>query len=135
MMIPTIIITLGMSEEKIQSLNDQGLFPINFGKIYYLKGNDLKEELLEVIQRIKLQSKTKVSEAADHAYMSLKMIPEEPEEIKESYNDKIFEDDVFALLKDIIPNAEKWGKEKVGKPIPKEYLRFHLKMLTSLIVQ
>ncbi|MDA1508010.1 hypothetical protein PDQ74_20890 [Bacillus cereus group sp. Bc005] len=118
MMIPTIIITLGMSEEKIQSLNDQGLFPINFGKIYYLKGNDLKEELLEVIQRIKLQSKTKVSEAADHAYMSLKMIPEEPEEIKESYNDKIFEDDVFALLKDIIPNAEKWGKEKSGKAYP-----------------
>jgi len=118
MMIPTIIITVGMVEETIQSLRDQGLFPINFGKIYLSNQEDLKEYYLETVTRVKLQSKTKIAEAADHAYLSLKRILGDPSKVDSQYTDKIFEDDVFALLKDLVPNGEKWGKEKSGKAYP-----------------
>ncbi|NHM31287.1 hypothetical protein [Neobacillus terrae] len=118
MMIPTLIITVGMVEETIQSLRDQGVHPINFGKIYLSDQEELKEYYLDNIERVKRQSKTKIAEAADHAYISLKQILKDPSKVDSKYTDKIFEDDVFALLKDIIPNGEKWGKEKSGKAYP-----------------
>ncbi|WP_404467328.1 hypothetical protein [Planococcus rifietoensis] len=118
MMIPTLIITVGMMEETIQTLRDQGIFLINFGRIHLSSETDLNEHFNEIVKQIKLQSKTKISLAADHAYESLKHTLCEPSKVPEFYDDKIFEDDVFALLKDIVPNGEKWGKEKSGKAFP-----------------
>ncbi|ALC85724.1 hypothetical protein AM499_07725 [Bacillus sp. FJAT-22090] len=118
MMIPTLIITVGMVEETIQSLRDQGVYPINFGKIYLSNQQDLLSHYHDNVESIKLQSKTKIAESADLAYISVKKTLGEPNEIDSSYNDKIFEDDVFALLKDLVPNGEKWGKEKSGKAYP-----------------
>ncbi len=118
MMIPTLIITVGMVEEMIQSLRDQGVYPINFGKIYLSEQQDLMQLYLENVESIKLQSKTKIAESADFAYISVKKTLGDPTKISPSYNDKIFEDDVFALLKDLVPNGEKWGKEKSGKAYP-----------------
>lgn len=117
MMIPTIIITVGMVQETVQTLKDQGIYPINFGQIYLSDEQELENIFHENIEIIKIQSQTTISKASDNAYISLKGLLSKPSEI-EKYDDKIFEDDVFAILKDIVPNGEKWGKEKSGKPFP-----------------
>ncbi|WP_088014523.1 hypothetical protein [Gottfriedia acidiceleris] len=118
MMIPTIIVTVGMVEEAVQSLKDQGVYPISFSKIYLSEEEELEKLIHNNIEIIKMQSQTIISKAADHATESLERTKSKPSEIVEGYDDKIFEDDVFAILKDLVPNGEKWGKEKSGKPFP-----------------
>lgn len=118
MMIPTIIITVGMVEEAVQTLREQGVYPINFGKIYLSDEMELHQLIYENVETIQLQSKSSISKAADHAYASLKRVLGEPSKVEKGYTDKMFEDDVFAILKDMVPNGEKWGKEKSGKPFP-----------------
>jgi hypothetical protein len=46
------------------------------------------------------------------------VISVKPIEVDQEYNHSEFEDDVFAILKDLFPNAVKWGQEKIGKAVP-----------------
>ncbi|RKL65086.1 hypothetical protein CR203_22730 [Salipaludibacillus neizhouensis] len=118
MMIPTLIITVGMVDETVQSLRDKGVFPINFGEIYLSDMQRLEGLYADTIETVKLQLKSSIAKAADNAFESLKRTLGNPSNNDTSYTDKVFEDDVFAILKDLIPNGEKWGKEKSGKAYP-----------------
>lgn len=118
MMTPTLIITVGMVEETVQSLRDQGVYPINFGTIYLSEESNLETVYQDNIVQIQLHAKSNIAKAADLSFSSLKRTLGDPSKADPMYTDKIFEDDVFALLKDMIPNGEKWGKEKSGKAFP-----------------
>lgn len=118
MMIPTIIITAGMLETTLQNMRKQGIVPINFGRIHLSQEEEINDTVKELLETIQLEAKSMISSAADNAYQSLKTILCSPSDTPSSYNDKMFEDDVFAILKELVPNSQKWGKEKSGQAYP-----------------
>jgi hypothetical protein len=117
LMKPTILVLVGQSERLINYSNYSCVEPVNFGKIY-IEGEQTFSKLMEEWSN-KLQTRTKtfLSAAANEAYNSIGEMTEYDLKNK-VYTDKFFEDDVFALLKDIFSNAEKWGKELSGKEVP-----------------
>lgn len=113
---PTIIIAVGMTYKEIESLKDKNLDVISFGELYYLDNEDKIKKFLDEVKNIKNTTKTKIAKAADLAINELKQ--NVIGNLNNDYTDKMFEDDVYAILKDIFINAVKWGKEKSGKAVP-----------------
>ncbi|MBB2483573.1 hypothetical protein H5P36_25915 [Bacillus sp. APMAM] len=73
----------------------------------------------ELIKKLKQRFKSYVANAASIASESLNKILAEPVLIKtKKYSNKKFEDDIYAILKDLFPNSAKWGKEASGKALP-----------------
>ncbi|WP_207622257.1 hypothetical protein [Bacillus mycoides] len=134
MMVPTIIITIGMVDEAVQSLRDKGVYVVNFGNIYFSKDEELKPVFYDNIEKIRLQLKSNIAKAADHAYCSLQRLLCEPTEIDSKYTDKVFEDDVFAIIKDMVPNGIKWGKEKSGKVFPEGIFAISTKKVNEQVL-
>lgn len=118
MMIPTIIVTVGIAENLLINMRKQGIIPLNFGRVYLSKDTDLEIIFKDIFKIISIESKSMITNAADNAYQSLKNIICLPSEAPKDYDDKIFEDDVYAILKEIVPNSQKWGKEKSGQAYP-----------------
>jgi hypothetical protein len=117
LMKPTILVLIGQSERLINYSNYSCVEPVNFGKIYIEGEREFCELVEECSNKLQTRTKTFLSAAANEAYVSIGKITED--NLKDKvYTDKFFEDDVFALLKDIFSNAEKWGKELSGKEVP-----------------
>lgn len=114
---PTILICIGMTQNEIDNLNDKGILAIGYGYLLEAQRNNLVEKLLEKIEQLQISHQTSISRAADLARTDIesKICKEK---VDNDYTDKIFEDDVYSIFKDIFVNSIKWGKEKSGKPVP-----------------
>lgn len=114
---PTIIVTLGMQNKEVENLKEKGLFALSFGELFIAEKNSTSLDKIRVeIDEFFLQKKLLGTRAADESIKRLKKIFINNEQYDYTADD--FEDDVFALLKEIIPNSVKWGKEKKGKAYP-----------------
>lgn len=118
MMTSTIIIFIGQSEKNIQSYSSDCIHAITFGSIYVQEEHMFGSFYSEIYNKLKIRQKSIVGNAATLAEEALKSLETFPSEIDAKYTDKKFEDDVYAILKDIFPNSEKWGKEASGKAVP-----------------
>ncbi|MDA1836230.1 hypothetical protein PDJ96_05750 [Bacillus cereus group sp. BY17LC] len=118
MMMPTIFIPVGMLAENMRHYSSNCIETISFGQIHKNSKEDVIKSFDTSIKKIKRNLKSTIALAASEAHESLMKTLGEPEDIDKSYDDKIFEDDVFAVIRDLIPNCEKWGKEKSGKVFP-----------------
>ncbi|MGR6765165.1 hypothetical protein ACU1JV_25645 [Paenibacillus sp. T2-29] len=114
---PTLLILVGQIEKLIDYSSYSCVEPINFGKMYIGGERKFSSMLKDFSDKIYRRSKTYLSAAANDAHTELTTITTEKINDKK-YSDKNFEDDVFVILKDIFPNAEKWGKELSGKAVP-----------------
>lgn len=112
---PTVIVFVGIFEKNIDKYNNNCIFPINFGRMYNMeKPEKFFEKIYEAIEH---RAKSYLSSVAAKSLEILEGLPK-PEEIGKSYSPSDFEDDVFNILKDIFPNADKWGSKMSGKEVP-----------------
>ncbi|WP_000961320.1 hypothetical protein [Bacillus cereus] len=112
---PTVIVFVGVFEKNIDKYNNNCIFPINFGRVYNMeKPEKFFEKIYESIEH---RAKSYLSSVAAKSLEILEGLPK-PEEIGKSYSPSDFEDDVFNILKDIFPNADKWGSKMSGKEVP-----------------
>lgn len=119
MMTPTIIILIGQLEKFSHSYNSDCLHSITFGNIYVREEQMFPSLYSKVISNLKQRFKSYVHNAASIAATSLSSIVESPSLISsKKYTNKKFEDDIYAILKDLFPNSIKWGKEASGKALP-----------------
>ncbi|MEH6945363.1 hypothetical protein V7014_26710, partial [Bacillus sp. JJ722] len=70
-----------------------------------------------IVDVLQSRSLTMITHASSNASESLLCVKENKEYLK-TYTDREFEDDIFAILKDIFPNADKWGREMSGERVP-----------------
>lgn len=118
MMVPTLIVMIGALENTLQAYQTNCTQGVTFGGIYYSGSDELSELIKNCMKRMKHRLKATISDAATQAFEALEEILQEPDKISHQYDDKRFEDDVFAILRDMIPNCQKWGKEKSGQVYP-----------------
>ncbi|UUI41170.1 hypothetical protein [Oceanobacillus oncorhynchi] len=112
---PTAIIFVGVPEKHLSKYNNGCIFPVNFGKIYNMVKPE--EVFKKVYESIEHRAKSFLSSSANKSFEILKNLPD-PQNLGEDYSPSDFEDDVFNLLKDIFPNADKWGSNMSGKEVP-----------------
>lgn len=112
---PTAIIFVGVLEKHISKYKNDCIFPVNFGKIYNLSKPEMVFE--QIYESIEHRSKSYLSSVANKSYEIMDNLPV-PEQIGDRYTFSDFEDDVFNVLKDIFPNADKWGSSMTGKEVP-----------------
>lgn len=119
MMTPTIIIFIGHLEKFVHSYNVDCLQSITFGHLYTTDVQQFSNIYSQLIAKLKLRLKSYVAVAASTAAMSLSELQVNPSLAStKKYTDKKFEDDIYAILKDLFPNSAKWGKEASGKALP-----------------
>jgi hypothetical protein len=118
MMTPTIVIFVGHLEKNIESYNSDCIQAVTFGNIYVKEERLFPSFYSSIYGKLKFRQKSFVSNAASIAEASLIALETSPSMVDSSYTDKKFEDDVYAILKDIFANSEKWGKEASGKALP-----------------
>ncbi|MEC1005847.1 hypothetical protein [Bacillus subtilis] len=119
MMTPTIIILVGQLEKFSHAYNSDCLHSITFGNIYVMEEHTFCSVYSKIISNLKQRFKSYVHNAASIAATSLSSIVENPSLIiSKKYTNKKFEDDIYAILKDLFPNSIKWGKEASGKALP-----------------
>ncbi|MEM5007398.1 TFIIB-type zinc ribbon-containing protein [Priestia megaterium] len=118
MMVPTLIIMIGALENTLHAYQTNCTQAITFGYIYHAKREELSELINNCMKRMKHRLKATISDAATQAFEALQETLLEPDDVSDKYDDKKFEDDVFAILRDMVPNCQKWGKEKSGQVYP-----------------
>lgn len=111
---PTIVVYVGYQEFDFLHQNSDSIYPLNYGQIYSYEDNELYNRLDKVIDVIDSRAMTIVTQASSAAYETLINLGNS----ENSYSDREFEDDIFAILKDIFPNADKWGREMSGERVP-----------------
>ncbi|MDT2048030.1 hypothetical protein [Priestia flexa] len=116
MVLPTVIITVGQQESILDNYNRDCLIGINFGRIF--TSENISELYSQVINTLSIRYKSYIASAASKAYESILSLPPKPSDIPSSYTNTDLEDDVYAIIKDLFPNSEKWGKELSGKEVP-----------------
>ncbi|WP_111291820.1 hypothetical protein [Bacillus safensis] len=112
---PTIIVFVGIPEKNLEKYNNNCIFPINFGRVYNTE--DFNELFIKVYESIKHRTKSYLSSVAAKSLEILRNLSA-PEQIGTEYSPTDFEEDVFNVLKDIFPNADKWGNKMSGKEVP-----------------
>lgn len=117
LMKPTILILIGQQEKTIDYNNYSCVESLNFGKIYIEGEQEFLISIDKMFESLERRTKTFISAAAQTAFNAISSLSEDQLNKKE-YTDKMFEDHVFSLLKEMFPNAEKWGKEMSGKEVP-----------------
>jgi len=117
LMKPTLLVLVGQQERMIDFNNYSCVESINFGNIYVCNEHSFLSILNKRYEALERRTKAYITATANAAYNAITNLSEEilTEKV---YTDKMFEDDVFAIIKDIFPNAEKWGKEMSGKEVP-----------------
>ncbi|KON88933.1 hypothetical protein AF332_20495 [Sporosarcina globispora] len=118
MMTPTIIVFVGQLEKNLESYNSDCIQAVTFGNLYVTDEHMFGDFYSQIIEKLKLRQKSFVHNAASIAEESLGQLKTPPSKVDKKYTDKKFEDDIYAILKDLFPNSEKWGKEMSGKPVP-----------------
>lgn len=123
-LIPTIIVYYAVDKSQVILMTPNTIETLYFSEIYTHKDEYDKLKTILKIKLNNLESRTQlhISSAASLSSESLKTIIGKTEELKDKYKPSELEDDVYPILKDIIPNSEKWGKEFTGKPLPEGLL-------------
>lgn len=117
---PIIIVYVGLKESDLHKYKSHIIYPINFGKFYVKDANSTNQMLDQIYNTLKIRMKSIIAQSATDANDSLSRLikTEDGLNIPEDYSDAEFEDDVFAIIHDIFPNADKWGKEMSGERMP-----------------
>lgn len=119
MLTPTIVIFVGQQEKLIEHYSEECIQVMTFGKLYTLEEKDMKSFFEGIYKNLELRVKQYIASAANKAYHSIQTVLDEPMAInKESYPPEEFEDDGYALIKDMFSNSVKWGKEQNGQAVP-----------------
>ncbi|MGL4108424.1 hypothetical protein [Clostridium sp. LP20] len=125
-LIPTIIIYYGIDNEQAKLMTPNSIEMIQFAKLYANKDDvDIQSDILkDTFRRLEKMLHYQIVNAAMLANEDLDNISNIPSQIGKGYSATDFEDDIYALLKDIIFNSEKWGASDIGKPLPEGVLTF-----------
>lgn len=125
-MIPTIIIYYGIDNEQAKLMTPNSIEMIQFAKLYANKDDvDVQGKILkDIFRRLEKMLHYQIVNAAMLANEDLEKVNDIPSKIGKGYSETDFEDDIYALLKDIIFNSEKWGASDIGKPLPEGALTF-----------
>jgi len=122
-LIPTIVIYYGIDKEQAGLFTPNTIEYLDFGILYLNQSIDKFSKIISpVIETLEERASLHIATVASKAQASLKKIIGKTEELKGIYDENLFEDEVFPLLKDLIPNSEKWGNELRGKPVPEGLL-------------
>lgn len=125
-LIPTIIIYYGIDNEQAKLMTPNSIEMIQFAKLYANK-EDIETQsniLKDTFRRLEKMLHYQIVNAAMLANEDLEKVNDIPSKIGKGYSATDFEDDIYALLKDIIFNSEKWGASDIGKPLPEGALTF-----------
>lgn len=117
MMTPTILVFIGRQSKHLKSYNAECTVSMSFGDVYVRSSEDLNKLVVSLIKTVGLREKNYIASAANKAYSKVYDVLNAPNDVESSY-DKEFEQDAFALLKDLFYNTVKWGSEKSGKEFP-----------------
>lgn len=120
-LIPTIIIYYSHERNYLEMNIPQYMESIDFSCLYFYKENPSKmnEIIDKMISQLDNNIYSHIILASRNACDSLNEIKGKTEEIDlKKYNEDDLEDDVFAILKSMIRNSEKWGNEFKGKDVP-----------------
>ncbi|GEM_PF-4276297 len=125
-LIPTIIIYYGIDNEQAKLMTPNSIEMLQFAKLYANKDNmEIQSNILkDAFKRLEKMLHYQIVNAAMLSNEDLEYINGEPSKIGKGYSATDFEDDIYALLKDIIFNSEKWGASDIGKPLPEGVLTF-----------
>lgn len=125
-LIPTIIIYYGIDNEQAKLMTPNSIEMIQFAKLYATKDDvEIQSNILKnTFRRLEKMLHYQIVNAAMLANEDLENVNDIPSKIGKGYSATDFEDDIYALLKDIIFNSEKWGASDIGKPLPEGALTF-----------
>lgn len=123
-LIPTIIIYYGIDNEQAKLMTPNSIEMLQFTKLYISNEDTSSYILEESFKRLEKMLHYQIVNAAMLANSDLDNIKGEPSTIRNNYSPTDFEDDIYALLKDIIFNSAKWGASDIGKPLPEGVLTF-----------
>lgn len=119
MLTPLIVIFVGQSEKLIEHYSDECIQAITYGKLYTQTNESIKVLFEEIQYNLELRAKQYIASGANKGYHSIQKILGDPANInRKEYTAGDFEDDGYALIKDMFPNSVKWGKEQSGKAVP-----------------
>lgn len=125
-LIPTIIIYYGIDNEQAKLMTPNSIEMLQFAKLYANKDNiEIQSNILkDTFKKLEKMLHYQIVNAAMLSNEDLEYINCVPSKIGKSYSATDFEDDIYALLKDVIFNSEKWGASDIGKPLPEGVLTF-----------
>lgn len=116
-MIPTLFVYVGTQQSGLDGFNDNCTAAISFGSILSMKDEALVTTYENIYEDLEQRTKHYTAEAAYEAQKTMQQALSGPKAMPESYADD-FEDDVYAVIKDMIPNVCRWGKEAKGRAVP-----------------
>lgn len=116
-MTPTVLVFCGVGASTLDSYQEDCIQAVSFGEFYTKNQAELADMFQGLYEAISLREKHYIGRAANKAYETLLDLTKHPEKFSKSYSSQ-FEDDVYAILKNIFPNATKWGREASGKKVP-----------------
>ncbi|WP_162265009.1 hypothetical protein [Aneurinibacillus sp. XH2] len=119
-LIPTIIIHFGVDKYNVNLTIPNTIQTLDFGIIYrYRDDNEKLEQILdEVVDNLAVRTKNQITSVATKSNENLRWVQGKVKELKDKYSPSDFEDDVFPIIKEMLPNSEKWGKEYAGHSVP-----------------
>lgn len=125
-LVPTIIIYYGIDNNQAKLMTPNTIEMLQFATLYANKddGNKNKVILNSVFDNLEKRLHYQVVKASILANEDLATIVDKPSKISKKYLSSDFEDDIYALLKDIVFKSEKWGSAEIGKPLPEGVLAF-----------
>lgn len=118
LMTPLIVVFMGQQEKFIEKYSNECIQAVSFGKLFVQSDNEIKQLFESIYGNLELRAKNYVASAANKAYHSMCRLLCQPEDMDKSYTPGDLEDDGYALLKDLLPNSVKWGKQQSGKQLP-----------------
>lgn len=125
-LVPTIIIYYGIDNNQAKLMTPDTIEMLQFATLYANKedGNKNKLMLNSVFDSLEKRLYYQVVKASILANEDLATIMDKPSKISKKYLSSDFEDDIYALLKDVVFKSEKWGSTEIGKPLPEGVLAF-----------
>jgi len=125
-LIPTIIFYYGIDIDQAILMTPDKIEMVQFGLVYVNKLDDVKvrDIFKNSLESLDKRLHYQIISASLLANESLSKIIVTPKDINRKYTSDDFEDDVYAILKDLIFQSEKWGGTERGKPLPEGVLAF-----------
>ncbi|GIP34245.1 hypothetical protein [Paenibacillus sp. J2TS4] len=117
-LVPTVLIYYGVDRETTNVFSLDTIFHTTFGAIF--TSQDMPEFIrlmTTAIESLEERTHHLINTAATKASAKIKDVGDRTDDLTD-YDADMFEDDVFALIKHLVPNSEKWGKEMKGKAVP-----------------
>lgn len=119
-LVPTVIVYYGIDNEQAKLMTPNSIKIIQFAMLFSNKNelNGKNNILKNLFRSLEKMLHYQIVNASKLANEDLSRIDEKPSKINRKYSPTDFEDDIYAILKDLIFNSEKWGANEIGKPLP-----------------